>query len=260
MIPKKQKIVSASPSKSGSRKVILFSGCVQPALTPNTNHVAIKVFEKLGIGAVTVSGESCCGAIDYHMAATDSAKNFIRKNIDVWWAYIEEGVEAIIVTASGCGVMIKDYGYILRNDPEYADKANRISAMTKDLTEALVTEEIVKLKVAPEFQSRKVAFHNPCTLQHGQGLKDVAETLLKKLGVQLTTVVDDHICCGSAGVYSVLQANLAQRLQSEKIQALEAGRPELIVTANIGCQLHLQKVTNLSVKHWVELLADTDCY
>ena len=256
MIPLENKVTSIILPRYSSRQMILFSGCIQPSVMPSINAATIKILDKLGINTVSVDGEACCGAIDYHMAETKSAEKFIKRNIDIWWPVLENGTEAIISTASGCGSMIKDYGYILRDDPEYADKAAHISSITRDIAEVVSSEEVAKLESNVVPLSGKLAFHNPCTLQHGQNLKQITEELLGRLGFNLTTVPDSHVCCGSAGVYSLLQHEISQQLKIEKICALESGHPATIATANIGCLLHLQQATELPVKHWIELLAE----
>jgi glycolate oxidase iron-sulfur subunit len=237
-----------------SRKMILFRGCVQPALAPETNHATIRVLNFLGINTVEISNESCCGALDHHMTEMKSASYFIKRNIDLWWPQVKSGVEAIVVTASGCGVMIKDYGYILRNDPDYADKAGKISSLAKDISEIFSAEDINNLKKHMKFNHSRTAFHNPCTLQHGQKLKDSTENILQQLGFSLCDVPESYLCCGSAGVYSLLQQDLSQQLQQEKVRNLVSGKPDVIITANIGCQMHLQQATELPVKHWIELV------
>lgn len=261
MLPQNLQKIIPPRSKPGnirqdiySRKMILFRGCVQPALAPETNYAAIRVLNLLGISTVEISKETCCGALDYHMAETGSASDFIKRNIDLWWPQINSGVEAIVITASGCGVMIKDYGYILRNDPDYADKARQISSMTKDISEIFSAEDINKLRNHMKHEHVRTAFHNPCTLQHGQKLRDSTESVLQQLGFSLCDVPESYLCCGSAGMYSLLQQDLSQQLQQEKIRNLISGQPDLIITANIGCQMHLQQATELPVKHWIELV------
>lgn len=239
------------------RKVILFQGCVQPALAPGTNFSTTRVLNSIGISTIEIKHETCCGALDFHMAETESAISFIKRNIDLWWPQIDSGVEAIVSTASGCGVMLKDYAYILRNDPDYAGKASRISALTKDISEIFSTEDITKLKNLLKPDQLKIAFQNPCTLQHGQKLKNATENLLLQLGFSLCKVPDSYLCCGSAGVYSLLQRDISQRLQQDKIKNLLTENPDVIITANIGCQMHLQQVTELPVKHWIELVDAT---
>jgi glycolate oxidase iron-sulfur subunit len=255
-IPTKNKNIFPLSPHQFSRKMILVNGCVQPSLTPTTNDATRYVLGKLGISTITAYGENCCGALDHHMSATESAKKFIKNNIDQWWPSIENGVEAIISTASGCGVMVKDYGYILRNDDKYADKAAHISAMTKDVAEIISSEDIGNIIANIQHGPEKIAFHNPCTLQHGQKLNEMTESLLKKFGFELTDVPDKALCCGSAGTYSLLQINLSKQLLENKINALESEKPDIIATANIGCQLYIQQATDLPVKHWIELVAE----
>jgi len=187
------------------------------------------------------------------MGDHSDALNFMRRNIDAWWPHIVAGAEALVMTASGCGVVVKEYGELLKDDPAYAGKAARISSMTKDMAEVLAVEDLSALNIA---RSEIIAFQAPCTLQHGQRIHGVVEGILQCLGFKLTTVPDNHLCCGSAGTYSILQQELSQTLLYHKVRALESGQPSLIVTANIGCLLHLQSGTNLPVKHWLELLAD----
>ena len=255
-VPVTRKNIYPISDQESSRRMILVDGCVQPSLTPETNHAARFVLNRLGIRVISVTGEACCGALNYHLAENDQARNFIKNNIDQWWPYIEDGVEAIVSTASGCGVMIKDYAYILRNDKDYADKAVRVSGMTKDIAEILSNEDIDKLSALLKCNGQKVAFQNPCTLQHGQKLDSATEHLLEKAGFNLTEVPDKVLCCGSAGTYSLLQRKLSRKLLEDKIRALESGSPDIIATANVGCQLHLQQATSLPVKHWVELVAE----
>jgi len=256
IVPKKCSVNDIIIHSSNEREMILFEGCVQPSLSPNTNISASYILGRLGINTKNVSGETCCGAIDYHMAESKSAIKYIKTNIDMWWPLIERSVEAIITTASGCGVTIKEYGYILRNDPEYAEKAQRVSEITKDIAEVISTENIQEIKINAVNDPIKLAFQCPCTLQHGQKLKCVTENLLNELGFSLTNVPDSHMCCGSAGVYSLLQTEIANDLKVQKIRALESENPSVIGTANIGCQIHLQQGTAVPVKHWIELLAD----
>jgi glycolate oxidase iron-sulfur subunit len=236
------------------RKVLLFIGCVQPALAPGINLATVRILDKIGITALSAEGEVCCGAISHHMTATEEAKKFIRKNIDSWWPYVEKGIEAIVINASGCGVMIKEYGTLLRDDPDYAEKANTISVMARDIAEMFSENDLDRLKNTMNPVTEKMAFHSPCSLQHGQKLAGITEALLAKLGLNQVLVPNTHICCGSAGVYSILQNDMATKLQMSKIEALTAGDPEVIATANIGCQVHLQQSTNIPVRHWIEIV------
>jgi len=255
MIPE-NKSVGITESARFKRKMILFSGCVQPSLSPETNCAATRVLNRLGVETIVSHGESCCGAINHHMAVDDSGLSFIKNNIDIWWPYIEEGIEAIVISASGCGAMIKDYGYILRNDADYKDKAHQISIMAKDVGEIIAAEEIGELRKIIKASSGRYAFQNPCSLQHGQKIKDETENLLKKLGYQIEHIEDANQCCGSAGTYSLLQTELSEKLRRKKISALEEVKPDVIMTANVGCQLHLQQATDIPVKHWIEILEE----
>ena len=250
-VPPKQRFTSYQILPQ-TRKMLMLAGCVQPGMTPRTNHVTAQVLNQLGIEVIEAPGAGCCGALSQHLSATEEARDLIRRNIDAWQTYLDEGAEAIVITASGCGAMVKEYGHLLQDDPEYADKAQRISELAKDLCEILSEADIKQLK---SNNTRRIAFHPPCTLQHAQQLNGRVESLLEAAGFELTRINDKHLCCGSAGTYSVLQPKLANRLREHKLQALQAEQPEMIVTANIGCQLHLQAGTGLPVKHWIELFA-----
>ena len=231
------------------RRVILHQGCVQPTLTPATDAAAIRVLNQLRIGVVQ-TGAACCGAVSQHLAAPEEAARFMRKNIDTWWPYIEAGAEAIVMTASGCGAMLKDYGYYLRHDAQYAARAAKVSRLAKDLCEIVAASDLQHLSSeAP----KRIAFHPPCTLQHGQKLMGRVESLLTASGFELLPVRDSHSCCGSAGTYSILQPELSNRLLVKKLDALEQEQPQLIVTSNVGCQTHLQTATEVPVVHWIEL-------
>ena len=254
MIPARHKTRELPGGDKHHRKVILFAGCVQPALSPQTNVAAQRVLDRIGISAVAVSGEGCCGAIDYHMAEMDSTAAFIKNNIDRWWLHVAGGAEAIVTTASGCGAMIKDYGYLLRDDPAYAEKAARISALARDISEIFSAADVTRLRSRMGGVAIRTAFQNPCTLQHGQKLKNTTGELLADLGFDLCQVPDSQACCGSAGVYSLMQQELAGQLRKAKIGDLLAGGPEVITTANIGCQMHLQQATEVPVKHWIEVV------
>lgn len=255
-IPKFQK-VRPWPVNSHARKMLVLQGCVQDAATPNTNAAAARVLDRLGITLITETQAGCCGAVAHHLSAQEQALQAMRNNIDAWWPHIEKGVEAIVVTASGCGALVKDYGHLLAQDTEYAAKAKRISALCKDIAEILSSEDVSVLRDAFNTGSKKVAFHSPCTLQHGQKLVGVVESLLQQLGFQLSNVPNPHLCCGSAGTYSILQPAISKRLLHNKLRALQSGKPDIIVTANIGCQLHLQSRAGVPVKHWIELLEES---
>jgi glycolate oxidase iron-sulfur subunit len=178
----------------------------------------------------------------------------MRRNIDAWWPHVVAGIEAIVITASGCGQQVKEYGHLLRDDPRYAEKAARVSELARDLSEVIAAENLEALQ---REGGRRIAFHSPCSLQHGQQLDGVVEEILQRVGFTLTRVADAHLCCGSAGTYSILQSGLSQRLLENKLAALQANGPELIATANVGCQLHLATGSKLPVRHWIELLADS---
>lgn len=238
--------------------MLMLQGCVQPGLRPGINAAAAQVLQRAGIAAVEVAAAGCCGALRFHLDAQDAAREDMRRLIDAWWPQIEAGVEAIVITASGCGAHLKDYGRLLHDDPLYADKAQTISDLAKDLAEIVEaeTESLANALARGRHEFVPVAFQSPCTLQHGQRLTGVVELLLKAAGYELTPVADPHLCCGSAGTYSVLQPALAAELRARKLAALGAGRPAVIATANIGCLTHLAAGTPTPVRHWIELLAE----
>ena len=234
------------------RRMLVLEGCVQPLTAPTTNAAAARVLNKLGISLLSAADAGCCGAMHEHMSAPDAAREKMRRNIDAWWPYIEDGVEDIVMTASGCGVMVKDYGHALLDDPAYASKAARISVLTKDLSEILRDEDLAKF--AGFGKGKRVACQSSCTLQHGQKLGGVVEKILQQCGYSLTPVADSHLCCGAAGTYTLLQPVLSQQLLQNKLSALQQGEPDVIVSSNIGCQLHMQSASKIPVKHWIELL------
>ncbi|NLO81044.1 MAG: glycolate oxidase subunit GlcF [Xanthomonadaceae bacterium] len=234
------------------RRMLLLAGCVQPTLAPTINPATARLLADLGIALEQVAEAGCCGAIAQHNGDPEAALAAARRNIDAWWPHIQAGAEAIIVNASGCGVQVKDYGYLLRNDPAYAAKAERVAALAKDPIEVLEAEA-ERLEPAPDAPLR-IAFQSPCTLQHGQKLAGRVEALLARIGFTLTPVAEAHLCCGSAGTYSLLQPELSRQLQQRKIANLQAGEPELIATANIGCLTHLAEAATVPVRHWVELV------
>ncbi|MGF6092890.1 glycolate oxidase subunit GlcF [Pseudomonas sp. 18173] len=239
------------PMTLRERQVLMLEGCVQPSLSPNTNAAAARVLDRLGISVIATREAGCCGAVDYHLDAQAAGLDRARRNIDAWWPGIEKGAEAIVQTASGCGAFIKDYGHLLASDPAYADKAKKVSALARDLVEVLRDEPLEKLGI---HASQRLAFHCPCTLQHGQKLGGAVEALLTGFGFNLTPVPDGHLCCGSAGTYSLTQPELSRQLRDNKLNALESGHPEVIVTANIGCQSHLDGAGRTPVRHWIELV------
>jgi len=243
----------AWPAPEHARRMLVLEGCAQPGIAPDINAATARVLDKLGISLIRVSGAGCCGAASHHTSGAREGLEFARNNIDAWWPHIEDGCEAIVMTASGCGVHVKDYGQLLKDEPAYAAEARQVSKMTRDISEILAGEDLSKLK-AGAAPGLKVAFHSPCSLQHGQRLKGMVEKILLDLGFTLTAVPDAHLCCGSAGTYSILQHDLSQQLLHNKVNALEAGRPDVITTANIGCLAHIQGGTDVPVKHWIELL------
>jgi glycolate oxidase iron-sulfur subunit len=262
-IPARSGSAKERPAPRHPRKMLMLEGCVQPTLSPNTNAAAARVLDRLGISIVNVGNAGCCGATDYHLNAQETGLARARRNINAWWPAIEAGAEAIVQTASGCGAFVKEYGHLLRDDSRYASKAQRVSELARDLVEVLAGEPLDHLqtreatsevKLPNEPAPRRIAFHCPCTLQHAQKLGGAVESILQQLGFDLTAVPDGHLCCGSAGTYSITQPELAQRLRNNRLDALESGKPELIVTANIGCQMHLDGAGRTPVRHWIELV------
>ena len=256
----------AWPVARHTRTMLVLAGCVQPVLAPNINGAAARILDKLGISLVKAENAGCCGAVSYHLNAQQEGLNYMRRNVDAWWPYVENkagsiighGVEAIVMTASGCGVTVKEYGHLLKHDPVYAEKAARISELTRDIGEILAAEMDKGASLfsnsAVNPKESKLSFHSPCTLQHGMQIHGVVEKILVAAGFELNAVPDAHLCCGSAGTYSILQPELSQQLLKNKLTALESSDPAQIVTANIGCLMHLQSGTPLPVKHWIEVL------
>jgi len=238
------------------RQMIILEGCVQPSISPDINQATSRVLHKLGISLIKPTGAGCCGAVSQHLSAEDEALKYMKRNIDAWWTSIESGAEAIVITASGCGVMVKEYAHYLRNDPDYAKKAQRVSSLCKDISEILINEDLSILSHASTTlqTTQKISWHPPCTLQHGQKITEVVEQILVECGYHLPVIRDQHLCCGSAGTYSILQPVISKKLQINKITALLESDPELIVTANIGCQTHLQEASKVPVIHWIHLL------
>lgn len=242
------------PGRAHSRKMVLLDGCVQPAMYPSIDAATARVLDAVGIEAMTPPGGGCCGAIRHHLDDHDGALADARRNIDAWWPAIEAGAEAVVMNASGCGSMVKEYGHLLRHDRAYAEKAARIGGMTRDLAElipALLPELEGKLQRA---DGERVVFHPPCSLQHGQRIRGAVEALLAALGAEVLPFAETHLCCGSAGTYSLLQPKLSRQLRASKLQALTAPDPEVILSANIGCIAHLGAVAPVPVRHWIEWL------
>jgi glycolate oxidase iron-sulfur subunit len=245
------------PARRHARRMLVLAGCVQPAMAPTINAAAARVLDRIGVTLTEAPRAGCCGALRHHLNAHEAALVDVRRNIDAWWPEIEAGAEAIVMTASGCGVMVRDYGYLLRDDPAYAAKARRVSDMTRDLSEVLdARRKLLEPLIAaawPPGVPKRVAFHPPCTLQHGQRIVGVVERLLEDVGFDVCRFEGSHLCCGSAGTYSILQPDMSKELRRRKLEAIEAGQPHAIVTANVGCLTHLQGGTDLPVKHWIEL-------
>jgi len=243
------------PAPRHARRMVLLQGCVQPALAPNINAAAARVLDRLGVSLESVAAESCCGALSHHLDANERALHQARRNVDTWTRLLDGGVEAILMSASGCGVMVKDYGALLRHDEAYAARAARVSAATRDLCEVLSVGDITAIAGNGACgHSRRVAWQSPCTLQHGQKLTGRVEPLLRAAGFSLMPVRDAHLCCGSAGTYSILQRTLSVRLRGVKLSTLQESAAEVIATANIGCLQHLAAAANIPVKHWIELI------
>jgi glycolate oxidase iron-sulfur subunit len=261
-IPEKQEQVRFK-STSHPRKILLVPGCVQSSLKPNIDTAAKIVFNKLNIECIDIPAAGCCGSLSHHLDAEAEAIQIIKKNIDTWWPLVKnQSIEAICMTASGCGVAIKEYKQLLASDKNYAEKASVISALYKDPAEIISTELNTKQNNSHNplarsglstTQNTNIAFHPPCTLQHGMKLNNLIEPILNRCGYTIQTFKDKHLCCGSAGTYSITQKKLAQQLLSNKLENINKTKHDLIVTANIGCQLHLQSDTSTPVKHWLEL-------
>jgi len=251
MIPERHIKQEWPQSSDATRKMLLLQGCVQPALSPSINHATATVLSRLNIQVIEETPAACCGALHHHTSAQEQALDFIRNRIDTWWPHVENGIEAIVSTASGCGVHIKDYGQLLSNDERYKDKAATISSLVKDISEVINQEDLSGIqKPAKE----KIAYHPPCTLQHGQKLPGIVEGIFNRIDIELIPVNDSHLCCGSAGSYSLLNPKLSDQLGQNKINYLTANQPDIIVTANIGCLHHLDTRSEIPVKHWIELL------
>ena len=240
------------------RQILLLVGCVQPAMMPTIDAATIRVLDRLGIGTQVVQGAGCCGALNFHLDAQEAALAQMRLNIDAWLPLIDAGkIEASVMNATGCGAMVVEYAHHLRHDPVYVVKAERVVALVRDIAEV----------VAPHAQSlaqqldvkrlpKRPVFHPPCTLQHWQGLRPLSETLFAKLGLALQPFTESHLCCGSAGAYSVLQPEISTSLRDRKLSQLSASAPDVMLSSNIGCISHLQSGTEIAVRHWIEVIDD----
>ncbi len=240
------------PTRKHARKMILLEGCVQPAMAPNINAATARVLDRLEI-EIVVPKAGCCGAIRQHCGDQDEALNDARRNIDAWWPHVEAGAEALVMNASGCGAMVREYGHLLRHDRVYADKAARISRLVRDVVEIVAAHSTLLPGVASSTRER-VAFHPPCTQQHALGIRGTVEKLLIACGAEVLPFADSHLCCGSAGTYSVLQPELSGQLRGRKIEALMKPEPARILSANIGCIAHLAGAAPVPVEHWIEWL------
>ncbi len=246
------------PTRTHSRKVLLLNGCVQPGMMPTIDAATIRIFDALGIQSVIEEKSGCCGAIRHHLDDHTGSHADIKRNIDAWWPHIENGIEAIIVNASGCGAMVSEYHYLLKDDAVYRDKAKRVSELFKDpITFLAPMADQLSMKLKATTTKAKASYHPPCTQQHGLKIKGEVEKLLIKLGVALQPVTDAHLCCGSAGTYSVTQPVLSKQLRDNKLTHLQANQPDVILSANIGCLTHLQSGTGTPVRHWLEWLDES---
>ena len=250
-VPAKQD-AGAWPTRTHGRRMLLLAGCVQPAMLPNINAATARVFDALGVTLVIPAAAGCCGALRHHLNDHDGGLTEARRNIDAWWPHLESGCEAIVMNASGCGAHVREYAHLLRLDSAYAAKAQRVSELTKDVAE-LLPGLIAKKKIRLAGGAR-VVFHPPCTLQHAQQIRGTVEQLLTELGAEVLPFAEPHLCCGSAGTYSILQPGLATELRDRKLANLQSPQPDAILTANIGCITHLQSGTDTPVAHWVEWL------
>jgi len=244
--------------RTHARKALLLAGCVQPAMMPRIDAATLRVLDAIGISATVATGSGCCGAVNFHLDDTRAALDQMRANIDAWWPLIDSGqVEAIVMNASGCGAMVREYAHHLRDDPRYAERAHRVVQCVRDIAEIVAAHTA---QLAPRLDSTRlparIAFHPPCTLQHWQKLRPQTEKLLETLGFALQPFAESHLCCGSAGTYSVLQPGLSAQLRARKLAAISATRPELILSSNMGCIGHLQGGTDIPVQHWIEAVDD----
>jgi glycolate oxidase iron-sulfur subunit len=253
-VPPKQD-AGAWPTRTHARKVLMLAGCVQPSMMPNVNTATARVLDAAGIQTLVAPEAGCCGAVKFHLNDQDGGRAQMRANIDAWWPYVERGeVEAIVMNASGCGVTVREYGHHLQHDAQYAAKAQRISELTRDLSE-IVAGLVPQLKDKVRAEPGLYAYHAPCTLQHGQKLRGGVEQLMGALGFELRVALNEsHLCCGSAGTYSVLHPEMGHTLRDRKLGHLQALEPKQILSANVGCITHLQSGTGTPVRHWVEVL------
>jgi glycolate oxidase iron-sulfur subunit len=240
------------PQTIHARKMLLPLGCVQPSMAPSIDTATARVLDVLGIQVITPAA-NCCGAIKHHLNDHAASLAEVRRNIDAWWPHVEAGAEAIVMNASGCGAMVKEYAHLLRHDPAYAEKARRVVDLTRDLAELLPSHAAtLSARLRKDASAERVVFHPPCTLQHGQKIRGVVEQMLSELGAVVLPLPESHLCCGSAGTYSVLQPELSQQLRDRKLSAAEAQQPDVILSANMGCIAHLAGAARTPVMHWIE--------
>lgn len=246
------------PEARHARTMLELGGCVQPSMYPNINAAAARVLDRLGITLLEAPGTGCCGALRFHLNDVEAARADARRVIDAWWPLLEAGAEAIVMTASGCGVHVRDYAHLLQEDPAYAERARRVGAAVRDLSEVIAGEREALLALLEDGRKgrdgRSTVFHSPCTLQHGQQIRGVVEGLLQAAGFVNRPAANGHLCCGAAGTYSILEPELALQLRDLKVKDLSVGSPALILSANAGCIAHLQAGTPLPVRHWIELI------
>jgi len=260
-VPARIEPAGVRPVARHRRRVLALAGCVQPALAPAINAAAARVLDRIGISLLEAPGAGCCGALRYHLNQHDAGRDDMRALIDRWWPTLERGeVEGIVITASGCGATVEEYAHVLEHDADYRHKAARVALLTRDLSELIAAEapalERLLAARAPRREPLCVAFQSPCSLQHGLKVRGVVEQLLARSGHALTPVAEAHLCCGSAGTYSILQPELSIELRERKLAALAGGEPQVIATANVGCLVHLQGGTATPVRHWIQLLDD----
>jgi glycolate oxidase iron-sulfur subunit len=251
-VPVRRAVAPPVSRRKHARRMLLPPGCVQPSLAPEIDAATTHVLDALQIEAVTPQ-PACCGALRHHLG--DDALDEIRRTIDSWWPHIESGVEAIVMNASGCACMVKEYAHLLRNDTVYAPKAARIVELTRDLAE-LLPEHVEQLSQQVNRREERVVFHPPCTLQHAQNVRGEVEKILESLGAVVLPFADSHLCCGSAGTYSILQPAVAEELRDRKLEALQVSRPDVILSANVGCIVHLTGAAEIPVRHWIEWIAE----
>ena len=253
-IPIGRKVRRRAADTTAQRRVLVLEGCVQPGLAPEINAALETILDRLGIAVTHTPGAGCCGALPHHLSDSERARTMARLNIDAWFPAVENGAEALIVSASGCGAHVQDYAHLLADDSAYAAKAKKLVSLLRDPLQIVLQEPAERLRLRP--RASRIAVHTPCTLQHALKLNGATERLLQSFGYQLSTVGEGHLCCGSAGTYSLLQPAISKQLRQRKLHALKADHPDLIVSANIGCLMHLGEADGIPVKHWLNVVAE----